>query len=72
MVGHTRTLPIDENLARRVDGLEGDEGGRPEITKTFRDFIRAAESILGLVDIYTEEPHANLSCPGFPLRACGA
>ena len=50
MVGHTRTLPIDENLARRVDGLEGMRVIR-SVTTTFRDFIRAAESILGFIDI---------------------
>ena len=50
MVGQTRTLPIDENLARRVDGLEGMRVIR-SVTTTFRNFIRAAESILGFIDI---------------------
>ena len=50
MVGQTRTLPIDENLARRVDGLEGMRAIR-SVTTTFRNFIRAAESILGFIDI---------------------
>ena len=49
MVGRQHT-PIDENLARRVDGLEGMRVIR-SVTTTFRDFIRAAESILGFIDI---------------------
>jgi hypothetical protein len=49
-VGQTRTLPIDENLARRVDGLEGMRVIR-SVTTTFRNFIRAAESILGFIGI---------------------
>jgi hypothetical protein len=62
MVGRTAKLPIDEDWARRVDGLEGMRVVR-SVTTTFRDFIRAAGSVLGSIAIDTDGLTQTLSVP---------
>jgi hypothetical protein len=61
-IGRTLTLPVDENLARQIDGLEGMKVVR-SVTRTARDFIKTAESVLGFIDIDTDSLAQTLLAP---------
>jgi hypothetical protein len=52
-IGRTATLPVRENLAHQIDGLEGMKVVR-SVTRTFREFIRTVESVLGFIVIDTD------------------
>jgi hypothetical protein len=61
-IGRTVTLPVDENFARQVDGLEGMRVVR-SITRTFRNFIKAIEDVLGFIRIDTDSLTQALLAP---------
>jgi hypothetical protein len=62
-IGRTATLPVDEDTARRVDGLEGMRVVR-SVTTTLRDFIRMVESVLGSIAIDTDSLTQTFPVPG--------
>jgi hypothetical protein len=63
-IGRTATLPVDENLVRQTDGLEGTKVVRSD-TRTFRDFIKTVESVLGFINIDTDSLTQTFPVPDF-------